>query len=243
MMAPPLLAPGLFGKMMSQGDFVTRRTPANLTMQWDQWLQMGLFYAQQQLAGAWLNIYMESPIWHFALAPGVCGNAAWAGVLMPSIDSVGRQFPLSLFYRLPLGVGLWQCVHEEGEWFEQLEELALSSLDPSYTVEHLDQDLQAMPAMLTDPSQRLVAAASLPQSRSEKMVLAAGGAAPYLALQTEHDVHGQSMWWSEGSARLEPALLHCAGLPQAAGFCSMLTGDWGAGGWQEQALVTAPRRA
>ena len=39
---------------------------------------------------------MMAPIWRFALAPGVAGPLPMLGVMMPSVDRVGRQFPLTL---------------------------------------------------------------------------------------------------------------------------------------------------
>ena len=31
------------------------------------------------------------PIWRFVLLPGLIGSNGWAGVLMPSVDRVGRR--------------------------------------------------------------------------------------------------------------------------------------------------------
>ena len=87
---------GFFGKLPKHGDFLSRRLPRAFTDPWDRWLQNAIADSREQMAEDWLNIYLTSPIWRFALSPGLCGDNAWAGVLMPSVDRVGRYFPLTL---------------------------------------------------------------------------------------------------------------------------------------------------
>jgi type VI secretion system protein ImpM len=41
-------------------------------------------------------VYLTFPVWRFLLPVGVLGSTAWTGVLMPSVDRVGRYFPLTL---------------------------------------------------------------------------------------------------------------------------------------------------
>lgn len=41
-----------------------------------------------------MNHYLTSPVWRFAIAPGVLGPEGLGGVMMPSVDRVGRYFPL-----------------------------------------------------------------------------------------------------------------------------------------------------
>jgi type VI secretion system protein ImpM len=84
--------PGIYGKLPSNGDFVTRRLPATFLQPWDQWLQESTADSRDQLGRRWLEIYLTSPVWRFALSPGTTGQLPWAGVLMPSVDSVGRYW-------------------------------------------------------------------------------------------------------------------------------------------------------
>ena len=37
--------------------------------------------------------YFSAPIWRFSLSPGLCGARGMAGIMMPSLDRVGRRFP------------------------------------------------------------------------------------------------------------------------------------------------------
>jgi len=52
----------------------------------------------------WLDSYLTAPIWRFLLSSGVCGQMPMLGVMMPSVDRVGRYFPLTVVVELPASV-------------------------------------------------------------------------------------------------------------------------------------------
>jgi type VI secretion system protein ImpM len=91
--------PGWFGKLPGMGDFAHRRLPESFRSVWDQWLQRGMARLRDRHAD-WTAHYLEAPIWCFALGPQVAGERAWIGVLMPSVDGVGRYFPFTLAVEL-----------------------------------------------------------------------------------------------------------------------------------------------
>ncbi len=93
--------PGWYGKLPHLGDFASRRLPGEFIRTWDVWLQEVLQATRASLGEAWLDCYLTMPIWRFVLLPGLVGPSGWAGVLMPSVDRVGRQFPLTLAVALP----------------------------------------------------------------------------------------------------------------------------------------------
>jgi type VI secretion system protein ImpM len=84
----------LFGKMPAHGDFVSRGTPDAMHQKADEAIAEALATAEDRWAEDWDSIYSESPVWRFAAAPGVFEDNWVAGVFVPSIDSVGRRFPL-----------------------------------------------------------------------------------------------------------------------------------------------------
>jgi type VI secretion system ImpM family protein len=98
-------AVGLFGKLPAHGDFVRRNLPRDFIAAWDAWLSKGIL----ALDGA-----LVQRAWRFRLAPGECGAAAMAGVVMPSEDMVGRRFPITLAATLGGGD---PCA----EWFHAIE--------------------------------------------------------------------------------------------------------------------------
>lgn len=93
-LACPALAPrvGFYGKLPVRGDFLRIGLPRTFLVPWDAWLQRTLPAALTALGDAWL----EAPAWRFALPPGLCGPAPVLGVLLPSMDAVGRSFPLTI---------------------------------------------------------------------------------------------------------------------------------------------------
>ena len=93
---------GWFGKLPGMGDFGQRRLPPRFREIWDEWLQQGLLTLRAERED-WLAHYLQAPIWFFALGEGIMSPSPWIGVLMPSVDSVGRYFPLTVATELVRG--------------------------------------------------------------------------------------------------------------------------------------------
>ncbi len=135
---------GAFGKMPSVGDFFRIAVPPGFVGAWDNWIQQGMLEVQQALGAGWDAHYMSAPIWRFCLSPGLAGPQKVIGVLMPSIDRVGRRFPLTLMAPLQTP-GPSQLDHfSEDALFVRLEDLALSALEDTMTREKLEADLAAI---------------------------------------------------------------------------------------------------
>jgi type VI secretion system protein ImpM len=140
--------PGWYGKLPALGDFASRRLTPEWIAQWDGWLADGLHQLRAAAPDSWLNDYLASPAWRFALLPGSLpdgsGEGLRVGVMIPSVDRVGRYFPLVVVSApLPRPVGaevtaLWQ-------WAGQLEEIAVAALHDDWTAEALDAALANAP--------------------------------------------------------------------------------------------------
>ena len=232
-------SPGFFGKLPSNGDFVTRRLPKSPFLNtWDNWLQVAIAKSREHLQENWLTTYLTSPIWRFALSPGLCGDFTWAGLLMPSVDKVGRYFPLTIAMRLSNKTHPFQVVDEASEWFTNAENIALTSLDDDINLEDFDRDVhqlgipelgnhalntnltinQATPLHLNIPS-----ANSISQAYSGLLNLLIGT-----------NYSNYSLWWTDGSDHVEPCLIVSPGLPPEECFTALLDGDWNKWGWPLQ---------
>ncbi|MEP6721037.1 MAG: type VI secretion system-associated protein TagF [Variovorax sp.] len=99
-----LAQPGWFGKLPGIGDFAHRRLPETFRAQWDAWLQSGLVKLRERHED-WVERYLDGPLWFFVLGEQVAGPRAWLGVLMPSVDGVGRYFPFTLAVELEFPTG------------------------------------------------------------------------------------------------------------------------------------------
>jgi type VI secretion system protein ImpM len=134
---------GFYGKLPSEGDFVTRRLPWEFTSVWDEWMQQGLQASRDALGARWLERYLSAPIWRFQLAPGVCGPAGWRGLFFASVDRVGRYFPLTLAFP-DAGATALASLSTEAEAWLALEDAALAGLAPTLPVADFDRAMEAL---------------------------------------------------------------------------------------------------
>ncbi|MDD2728817.1 type VI secretion system-associated protein TagF [Malikia sp.] len=139
-------APGWYGKLPQLGDFARRRLPSEFIGPWDDWLQQGLQSSRAALGEAWLEHYLGAPVWRFVLLPGVIEPDAWAGVLMPSVDRVGRYFPLTLCTSLKEDAPLGPSLTGLDSWLAGLETCALLALDAERGLDRMEVALQELPA-------------------------------------------------------------------------------------------------
>lgn len=214
---------GFFGKVLSHGDFVARRLPPSFLLPWDAWVQGVLQYSRQELGERWLPTWLSSPIWRFALAPGVCGNDGVAGLMMPSVDRVGRQFPLTLAATVP-GLRPFDCFVGNNVWFDGLEALALSSLREDFLLDAFDVALTLLAGQPSGGADIVAAVGK---------VIPIGGPAAQLANAVANAaLSGHSLWWTDGSAQVSTCLLVCKGTPAPRQFAAMLDGAWREHGWE-----------
>ena len=141
-------APGFHGKLPARGDFVMRRLGGDFLNAWDGWLQHELAHSRESLGERWLDYYLVGPLWRFALAPGLCEARAYAGVIMPSVDRVGRYFPLTVAVPLAPGADLFALaapVAGAGAWFDAAEALLLNALqDDDLDLDDFDRAVAAL---------------------------------------------------------------------------------------------------
>lgn len=228
-LADPQGIPGWHGKLPSFGDFASRRLPMAFVDAWDHWLSAGMAQLREDAPGAWLSAYLDSPVWRFVLMPGVlpgpCGQSAWAGVLMPSVDRVGRYFPMTLACSLhapacAASPALWQ-------WLAQLDELAADALYGDWSIERLEDALARMP-----PLTRTQAAPVLPEQAPGSVVCVGESPAWFhkpdeaipdaVATIAATAMHGASLhgmaWWQAQPREAGRQLRVSRGLPAAGAF-------------------------
>jgi type VI secretion system protein ImpM len=124
---------GVFGKLPALGDFLLRGLPAGFADPWHAWLADGLVTCRDLLGDDWLAAYLEAPVWRFALAGGTCGPDLVTGVLMPSVDAVGRYFFLTLAF--PASISLEAAPRGPEGWYDSLDTLAREALDEPFALD------------------------------------------------------------------------------------------------------------
>lgn len=212
-------SPGFCGKLPTNGDFVRRRVPPEFALAWDDWLERCLHAAQTELGGQWLDAYLAAPAWRFALAPGACGSAGLCGVMLPSVDRVGRHFPITVVRRLAPQERALQLASGPGVWFEAVEALLADAVQGEIgSLEEFDQRLQALVPARPQvwPAQLLAASADLSLSSAAELPALAGALAhDGLARQVQTPL---TFWWTAGAGGLNARLRWRAGLPAAKDF-------------------------
>ena len=167
--------PGWFGKLPGMGDFAHRRLPESFRAVWDQWLQRGMSRLRDRHAD-WTERYLEAPIWCFALGRQVAGEQAWIGVLMPSVDGVGRYFPFALAMELDEAVPeqlQGAALAAALQWWAHATQAALEGLDGDLDALRFDAVLQRLFAVAD-------AAASVRENAVESLMLPVAGASLWL---------------------------------------------------------------
>lgn len=223
---------GFFGKIVNQGDFIARHLPSDFVAAWDKWLQACMQASRDRLGHAWLDFYLTSPLWHFFIREGVLNDAAWTGVIMPSMDRVGRYYPLTIATIAESGdVAL--ALERRSIWHAQVERLALSTLNGTVTPEKLMASLLQMSSAETTGIIRHSHIKKrfhhyLPIGGAQFVVQELTLAAP---TRTKWVNDAGSFWWSDGSERVEPVLALCGGMPSHETACAMLNGRWNQWGW------------
>lgn len=226
---------GICGKVTSQGDFLAQGLEVAFVDSWNEWLQAVLAVSREQLGAAWLETYLTSPVWHFALSPGVCSDQAMAGTLMPSVDQVGRHFPFTL--AAELSVTPVQAWHERG-WCEELEQQALATLDDGFELQRWLTALAKLPVAWPE-SKRIQVSQSSNEAIRQAWTISAS--APLESLGLLHQSYLQQfsrycLWWTNGSEHVAPCLLVTSGLPQVSQYAAMLDGDWSRWNWQQKQI-------
>lgn len=138
---------GWFGKIPALGDFTSRRLPPEFVGPWDTWLQASVAASRTALGARWLDVYLSSPLWRFALMAGCCGEQAWLGVVMPSVDRVGRYFPFTIAAPICASTVALDTVASDTEWYRATEEAALAMLDSQASADDLEVLLGALPPL------------------------------------------------------------------------------------------------
>jgi len=87
---------GYFGKIPARGDFVASGLASPIVSAWDMIVSSAVAAGKAAMAERWSEVWLQAPVWRFALPPNLCGPAPLLGLWMPSIDKVGRYFPLML---------------------------------------------------------------------------------------------------------------------------------------------------
>jgi type VI secretion system protein ImpM len=223
---------GWYGKLPVNGDFVTRRLPTAFIEPWDAWLNAMIAGSRERLGAAWRDAFLSAPAWRFVLAPGVIGLQGWAGLIVPSVDSVGRYFPLTVASGLPHGnIDPVATLVRANHWYAEVEPVVGIALSPEAELGTFDAQLAnrrfpgELVATLEETDETIP-----PRSRGQRALWIPLGP----EFQGEAGFRGlakplagpYSAWLAEESQIFGRSLMLCEKLPAVDQFCAMLDGQW-----------------
>jgi type VI secretion system protein ImpM len=222
-------APGWYGKMPVLGDFASRRLPQGFVDACDAWIALGVEHSRAQLGERWLDVYLTGPIWRFAWAPGVVDAQWWLGVMMPSVDKVGRYFPLLIARQAVALPGTAEGMNHLQAWYAHLSAAALSTLRSGATLEEFESTLARAP-VAGDAAYVPAVAASLLPGRVRHTLPGASSllewAQGLLVGDALQRLAGHSLWWPDHAESPDNSLSVSQGLPPAQHFSELLEGRW-----------------
>ena len=132
---------GFFGKLPCRGDFLRQGLPRSFVSPWDEWLSLALAASKAAMGEAWLPAFLEAPVWRFLLPAGQCGPDGALGLWMPSVDSAGRYFPLTIAAIFPA-----RAASRADAWLDAAEESGRTVLEAGTEPGDLTTRISRIPA-------------------------------------------------------------------------------------------------
>ncbi len=240
--------PGWYGKLPTLGDFASRRLEADFIEPWDLWLGDAMQMHRQSLGDAWVEAYLDSPPWRFLLSPGVLPGVdpvrVFAGVLLPSVDRVGRYFPLTIaasLVRVPSVAAEFEALLD---WMHRLEDTALDALQGDWSIDDLERALVDLSPPTDEAASSAVDRLAVVRAAVAQAVAGGGGFVDVAGIASRAELaslfspppgghgvapgaaipalRGIALWIDDSPGR--PHLLVSAGLPSRDDFARMFGG-------------------
>lgn len=163
-----------YGKLPSAADFVGRRMPHAIESEWDAWIRSGLDQLRHEGGHKWHERFVHCPAWFF-ICP-LRNGALAAGAIAPSIDRVGRYYPITIMALSPQAHGGFSNDAQVGRFFSGLLSAIIDARRIPFSPEQLDERLCCVSSpfasqiptnsMIEDILVDLEAASSMPQDTS-----------------------------------------------------------------------------
>lgn len=186
---------GYFGKIPARGDFVAASLPSAVVKTWDQSISAALTEVKSALGDRWSDVWLQAPVWRFALPGTMCGPDPLLGLWMPSIDKAGRHFPLMISATCPGTTPEQMCRHGTA-WLDAAEDAGREAIADDLTPEQLTASIPPPPDLTATPEIPL----------------------PY----DLRPCPGAGLWWTEGAPLVPAQGLVLDTMPDAAAFRAML---------------------
>ena len=221
---------GLYGKLPMKRDFISVAVPPAFLERWEPWIQGGISASRVALGAQWQDIFLRAPIWRFWLGVEICGRPAM-GSFMPSVDGVGRFFPLTAFVCGEVGSTFPTPKSDpQAAWFAEVETMLLDALDEDAAYDRVLETLNKLPspasihAAATGTAIRDFCSATLATADTPDSLEAAF--ADLLSERERREQAAGCFFWTIGGEDFPPAALFCTGLPDPSVLTTFLSGQF-----------------
>ena len=119
--------------------------PARFVTPWDNWLQSQILALQERQPDDWLETYLCGSIWRFLIQDEALGSSTWCGIITPSVDIVGRYFPLTIATALPRYTSVVNAPRVLSPWLHHAEETVLDALTQTLSIEDILSRIRTIP--------------------------------------------------------------------------------------------------
>jgi type VI secretion system protein ImpM len=186
---------GYFGKIPARGDFVTAGLPPAAVQAWDSIISTALAGSKAALGDRWSDIWLEAPVWRFALPETMCGSVSILGLWMPSVDKAGRHFPLMIAATCPQA-SPEQMVRHGTAWLDGAEDAGRAAIAEDLSPDQLKTLIPPPPDLTASID------AGLPYDLQPRL--------------------GSGLWWTDGAPLVPAQGRVLDGMPDVATFIAML---------------------
>jgi type VI secretion system protein ImpM len=222
---------GLFGKVQSKRDFISHGMPRGFLSVWEPWIQSSVASSRMQLGESWQAGFLTAPIWRFWLGADVCGEPV-IGAFTPSMDGVGRYFPLTIAAFGGEGEAISPPETDPQEaWFASVEDYLLMALEKDLPFERLIELLEALPdpgVASSETGRPVVLPRGYAVVRVGETSFAQTCRAAREACELARTFSASTFWWTDGGGGYERLAFAALGMPDASVFADMITGRFDA---------------
>ncbi len=224
---------GLYGKLPAKRDFIAVNMPRDFLKIWEEWLHGAISSSRLKMGQDWLPAYLKAPLWRFWLGEAICGIPV-SGVFMPSVDGIGRHFPLSIFcygdkddaFKPPFAS---IQLNENPDWYEKVEYFLLSTLEAEIEYDNLLNELQFLPLLQKIPAMcEDISVLKYSKNNIRSVALDETIEDAFASIQKEENrllQRNKSYWWTVGGDSFQPFVFTANGMPNPDTMEIMLSGN------------------
>ena len=200
---------GWLGKIPTAGDFVVRNVDPIVHARMDEWLGRAIAASRDQLGERWLDAFLHAPVWRFILHGMPSAEMATVGIMIPSVDRVGRYFPFCVLIELDRRPATNGDLMGADALLSAFEPHLLSVLHDDFDLDTFEYEVRKL-------------GDALRKGRSEQRDQAVAEDASAKPISADFPA---TWWWTEGARGRAPSFERFGELPAPATFTALLRDD------------------